>query len=123
MTAPSASSQVDDVAAWFARVRDLKQRMLDAVKDVAPPDSMTSIHDEFVLATSEWVALGGRVVDLLADAGPDFNIGRDLTNHPELGIAPANRLNERGKAACASIERLAADNGIEVDLACNAVFK
>ena len=71
---PGPSSQINDVAAWFERMRELQQRLLDAVKDVDPPGGFTSIHDEFVLATSGWVALGDRVLDLLADAGPEFNV-------------------------------------------------
>jgi len=84
---------------------------------------LTSTHDELVLATSGWVALGDRVVDLLADAGPEFNVGRDLANNPELGVAPANRINRGAKAACNDIERLAAANGIDADLGCNVIFR
>ena len=123
LPAPGPSSQINDIAAWFERVRDQKQRLLDALKDVDPPGGLTSIHDEFVQATSGWVVLGDRVVDLLADAGPEFNVARDLASHPELGITPVNRLSERANASCTSIERLAADNGIDVDLGCDVISK
>lgn len=65
-------------------MRDSKQRLVDAVMDVTPPESLTPIHDEFVLATSEWIALADRVVELLAQAGPEFNVATDLAAHPEL---------------------------------------
>ena len=91
--------------------------MVDAVKDVDPPGGLTAIHDEFVLATSGWLASADRVVELLAEAGPEFNIGTDLAADTELGISPTNRLSNRAAASCASIEGLAADNGIDVDLA------
>ena len=123
LTAPGPQSQPRDVAVWFARVRDAKQRMIDAVKEVDPPGGLSSIHDEFVLATSEWVALADRVVELLAEAGPEFNVGTDLANHPELGVAPTNRLSNSANASCTRIEGLAADNGIDVDLGCNVTFK
>ena len=123
LIAPGPQSQPRDVSAWFARVSDNQQRLLDAVKDVGPPGGLTSIHDEFVLATSEWIALADRVVELLAEAGPEFNVGTDLAAHPELGVTPLNKLGARSEASCASIERLAADNRIDVDLGCNVIFK
>ena len=122
LTAPGPSSQAKAVAAWFERVSDNRQRLVDAVKAIDPPVGLTSIHDEFVLATSGWVALADQVVDLLADAGPEFIVGRDLVNHPELGVAPANRLSNSANASCAIIERLAVDNGIDVDLGCDVIF-
>ena len=123
MPALGAQSQVDDIAFWFERVRDLRQRLVDAVDDVDPPDGLTSTHDEFVLATSGWVALADRVLDLLAGAGPEFNFVRDLVSHPELGVNPVNRLSNSANAACASIERLAADNGVDVDLSCDVISR
>ena len=121
--APGAQSQADDVALWFERVRDLRQRLLDAVEDVDAPDGLTSFHDEFVLAMSGWVALADRALDLLASAGPEFDVDRDLASHPELGVVPVNSLSNNANAACASIERLAADNGVDVDLSCDVISK
>ena len=121
--APGRSIQVDDAAAWFRRVGDVKQRLVDDLQDVDRPAGLGSIHDEFVLAMSEWVALAERVLEVLADAGPEFNVGRDLGNVPELGIANAGRLNDRARFFCASIERLAADNGIDADLGCIMIVR
>ena len=58
------------------------------------------------------------MLDLLANAGPEFNVASDLAYHPELGLAPANGLSMRAIASCDSIERLAVDKGIDVDLSC-----
>jgi hypothetical protein len=123
LSAPGPQSQPRDVSAWFARVSDNQQRLVDAVKDVGPPGGLTSTHDEFVLATSGWVALADRMVELLGDGGPEVSVARVLNLNPELAPAAANRLVERAKTACATIERLAADNRIDVDLGCNVIFQ
>ena len=122
-TAPGPQSQADAVAAWFVPTTDLMRRMVDALSAVEPPVGLTSIHDELVLAASGWKELGSRVVDLLAGAGPDFDVGRDLANHPELGVTASIRLSSSANASCALIQRMAADNGFDIDLACNVIFR
>ena len=67
--------------------------------------------------------MAGRVLEVLADAGPEFDVGRDLANVPELGITNAGRLNDRARFFCASIERLAADNGIDANLGCIVIIR
>lgn len=121
--APGRNIQIDDAAAWFGRVGDIRQRRIDDLQDVDPPADLGSTHDEFVAAMSRWVALADRVLKVLAEAGAEFNVGRDLANVPELGIANVGRLNDRARFFCASIERLAADNGIDADLGCIRIIR
>ena len=122
LTAPGAETQGRDVAAWFVRMTDLRLELVDAVKGVDPPEGLISIHDEFVLATAAWVLLGDRVVEMIAEAGSLFNVGTDLAGNPALGTISPGQLSDISYASCASIERLAAANGIDADLSCDAIF-
>ena len=63
------------------------------------------------------------MIDLLTGAGPDFSIATDLAAHSQLGVEPANRINDSAKAACNNIERLAADSSLDTNLGCNVTFK
>ena len=47
------------------------------------------------LAMSEWVALADRVLEVLADVGPGFDVGRDLAGVPELGLVNAGHTLRR----------------------------
>lgn len=123
LAAPGPQSQSRDVATWLVRVTDLRLRLVDAVKDVDPPAVLTSIHDDFLIATSGWVALGDELVERIAEGGAQFNVAANLAGDPKLGITAANQLSIISSAACASIERLAAANGIDADLACVAIFE
>ena len=101
----------------------MRLRLVDAVKVVEPPASLASNHDDFVLATSAWVALGDELVERIAEAGVQFNVAADLAGDPELGVTAANQLSIISSAACARIEGLAAANGIDADLACDAIVE
>ena len=52
-----------------------------------------------------------------------FNVAADLAGDPELGVTAANQLSIISSAACARIEGLAAANGIDADLACDAIVE
>ena len=121
--APGRTTHVDDAAAWFARVGEIKQGLAQALQNVDPPTSLGSVPNELALAMSEWAALADRVLEVLADAGPEFDVSRDLANVPDLGITDAGRMNDRARFFCASIERLAADNGLDVDLGCIKILR
>lgn len=123
LAAPGPQAQSRYVATWLVRVTDMRLRLVDAVKVVEPPASLASNHDDFVLATSAWVALGDELVERIAEAGVQFNVAADLAGDPELGVTAANQLSIISSAACARIEGLAAANGIDADLACDAIVE
>ena len=123
LAAPGPQAQSRDVATWLVRVTDMRLRLVDAVKAVEPPASLASDHDDFVSATYAWVALGDELVERIAEAGVQFNVAADLAGDPDLGITAANQLSITSSGACARIEELAAANGIDADLACDAIFK
>ena len=123
LAAPGSQAQSRYVATWLVRVTDMRLRLVDAVKVVEPPESLASNHDDFVLATSAWVALGDELVERIAEAGVQFNVAADLAGDPELGVTAANQLSIISSAACARIEGLAAANGIDADLACDAIVE
>ena len=123
LAAPGSQAQSRYVATWLVRVTDMRLRLVDAVKVVEPPASLASNHDDFVLATSAWVALGDELVERIAEAGVQFNVAADLAGDPELGVTAANQLSIISSAACARIEGLAAANGIDADLACDAIVE
>ena len=85
---------------------------------VEPPAGAVSQHERFLSASADVLTLEFRIVDLLEAAGPDFSVADDLAAHPQLGVAPLNRLYEIVSVACEDIEQLSAGNGTVANLSC-----
>ena len=79
---------------------------------------MKEAHNGYLAAVSEVLALNRRISDLLADAGPDFNMAQ-FTNDPELGTARHGRLRNLMVDACVELKRVARESVVGADLGCN----
>ena len=87
-----------------------------ALDDLEPPAEAETAHNELVAAVGPIPALFNDV----AQQVPDTVTLEESENYDPFpggeGTEPLQRLDE----ACAALEQVAADNGIEVDLACEA---
>ncbi len=115
---PGAESGVADAKLWFDQVVETQESLLDALRSVGdPPALVREAHDDLVAASSELQVINRRIRNQLADAGPDFDIGR-LANDPVLGVASQSRLGERVEEACKELESEVGHAGVEADLGC-----
>ena len=121
--APGPQSEVVDALAWFREATAIQLQLADSFSDVEPPTGMESLHLGVLEAVLGWADLGDRIIELLSNAGPDFNIGTDLAFHPEMGVEVGNRIYLRAGKACRDIENVAADNGIPVEFRCGTPFR
>ena len=113
-----ADSNIQDVLETFQTRAEIRGQLVESLKVVEPPAGAVSQHERFLSASADVLTLEFRIVDLLEGAGPDFSVADDLAAHPELCVAPLNRLYEIVSVACEDIEQLSAGNGTVANLSC-----
>jgi len=114
---PGADSDAPGALIWFTRLAEYEQRKINDLGVVEPPAELRQLHDDHLAAASGYQDVVNRIVELLRNADPDFNLD-DLASHPELGIAPANSLSGLAKDACIQLERAVEDKGAQADFGC-----
>ena len=120
---PSADATGEELAAFL---RDSITSSADVLRDSAAdaddidaPDEVAGPHADIVAAVNDAVA----ALDDLADAVPDTLTLADLEN-PDAEFFNSEALNtafDSLATACNTLEQIAADNNITVDLACDEV--
>ena len=119
ITPPGAETEAGEAKRWFDGSIGIQEKLVSALGGVGdPPVGLKEAHDDYLAAQSELLALNRRVRDRLADAGSDFKMA-DLTNDPELGVAPQRRLGDLADGACKELERVANKSDVNVDLSCH----
>jgi hypothetical protein len=100
---------------YFGDMQDLFDEALNEMKGLDPPPEARDAHDEWIAAQSELQAasydLGDRVADTesLSELVEIFQGLQGMELEP-----PSGRVRE----ACRELQRIAGENGIDVDLRC-----
>ena len=99
---------------FYGELFSLSREFQDGLEDIEPPEEVADVHDEFMQVADDffgaWADIAGRLEDAESDAELNAIIG-----DAEF-LAAGQRLVE----ACTTLEGVAADMGVDIDLACAA---
>lgn len=117
--APGEDSDVTDARQFFERTVSIQSDLLSAFAAIAdPPSGVHEAHSDLVTTTQEFLVLNERILEQLANAGPDFAMA-SLATDPVLGTANQNLVGEAAVTACKEIQRAMKRNGADRKLPCD----
>ena len=107
---------IEATRSYFEGFEAIQADILNDLNDMHPPAEARDAHVEYVAALEEALALTGGFSDRLAavQSSSDLEAVVSGLNDPAFD-ATLQRLSD----ACLELQRIAADNGIEVDLRCD----
>lgn len=107
---------IEATRSYFEGFEAIQVEILSGLSDMHPPAEARDAHAEYVAALQEALALTGGFTDRLAAAQSSSDLEAVVAglNDPSFDAA-----SQRLSSTCLELQRIAAENGIEVDLRCD----
>ena len=101
------------VAASFNQTLDIFSEFLDDIEDATPPNEVRAAHDAFVAAFDEFIE-ANRILATQLEGATTAEEFTAILQSP-----PAGSDQDNFSRACADLQQVATDAGLDVDLGCN----
>ena len=110
---PTLEESKPALVAFLEELRDITREFLAELEDIDPPDEVQALHEDSLAAGDDLVeAIDGIIAEV-----EDFDSLSDILGFG-FDIPELNAAGERLDELCADLQKLADDEGIDVDLSC-----